>query len=273
MHRITLLLAFLASTGHGKQQTLGDNEMQGSLPPSEALAMLLLAHPEAADAFNPSAVQFVRGRPAVPVRSCRGLQLCEGAAEPAAEEAPAEGEEAPAEEEGEKKKPWELGPPHWPLKRGDPGWLGPEKKMALITDKWKKDDSEIPILAPGDSVRVTSKLGETTKKGRDRLQKFEGVIIAIRKNRQWEATIVVRRLLKGYGVERTYPIHSPNVVSIEVLKHAYVRRKKLYYLRNILGKKARLKERPEGAPARPIGDLWKDSEFSKGLKDKYKFGR
>ena len=99
----------------------------------------------------------------------------------------------------------------------------------------KKD---LPAIAIGDQVKVNVKVKEGEK---ERIQTYEGVIIA-RKNGGIRETIVVRRVTFGVGVERTFPLHSPKIDSIQVVRHGKVRRAKLYYLRSRTGKAAKLKE-------------------------------
>jgi len=98
--------------------------------------------------------------------------------------------------------------------------------------------TDVPEFRPGDTVRVHVRVVEG---GKERIQIFEGVVIA-RKNRGIADTITVRKVSYGVGVERTFPIHSPMVSKIEVVRKGKVRRAKLYYLRNLSGKAARLKE-------------------------------
>jgi large subunit ribosomal protein L19 len=100
----------------------------------------------------------------------------------------------------------------------------------------KKD---LPDFRPGDTVKVHQKVREGDK---FRIQIFEGLIIAIR-NGGIAETIVVRKMSNGVGVERCYPIHSPNVEKFEVIRHGKVRRAKLFYLRDLVGKAAKIKER------------------------------
>jgi large subunit ribosomal protein L19 len=94
-------------------------------------------------------------------------------------------------------------------------------------------------FAPGDTVKVWVKVIEGEK---ERLQAFEGVMIRKRGGGA-SASFTVRRISYGVGVERTFPLHSPRIDKIQVLKRATVRRAKLYYLRELAGKAARLKER------------------------------
>ena len=99
--------------------------------------------------------------------------------------------------------------------------------------------TDLPELAIGDTVRVNVKIKEGDK---ERIQAFEGVIIAF-KNGSIRETFTVRRVSFGIGVERTFPLHSPKIDSIKVVRHGRVRRAKLYYLRNKFGKAARLRNR------------------------------
>ena len=99
--------------------------------------------------------------------------------------------------------------------------------------------TDIPDFRVGDTVRVEVKVVEGT---RERLQAFEGVVIA-RRNGSVRETFTVRRTSYGVGVERTFPVHSPRVDHIVVVRRGKVRRAKLYYLRNLSGKAAKVKER------------------------------
>ena len=96
----------------------------------------------------------------------------------------------------------------------------------------------LPEIKIGDQVKVNVKVIEGT---RERIQTYEGVVIA-KKNGGIRETIVVRRVTFGVGVERTFPIHSPKIDSIQVVRHGRVRRAKLYYLKDRTGKAAKLKE-------------------------------
>ncbi len=98
--------------------------------------------------------------------------------------------------------------------------------------------TDLPALSIGDTVKVWVKVVEGN---RERLQAFEGIIIAF-KNGSVRETFTVRRLSFGVGVERTFPLHSPKIDHIDVVRHGKVRRAKLYYLRDRVGKAARLKE-------------------------------
>ena len=99
--------------------------------------------------------------------------------------------------------------------------------------------TEVPVINVGDTIRVHNKIKEGS---RERIQMFEGTVIAM-KHGGISETFTVRRVSYGCGVERVFPIHSPNVVSVEVLRHGHVRRAKLYYLRDRVGKAARIKEK------------------------------
>ena len=110
-----------------------------------------------------------------------------------------------------------------------------------IIDSLEKEGmrTDIPAFQVGDTVNVYVKVVEGT---RERLQAFEGVVIA-RKNGGIRETFTVRRISFGIGVERTFPLHSPKIDRIEVIRHGEVRRAKLYYLRERSGKSAKIKEK------------------------------
>lgn len=99
--------------------------------------------------------------------------------------------------------------------------------------------SEIPGFRPGDTVRVAVKIKEGS---RERVQMFEGVVIR-RRGEGLSKTFTVRRVSYGVGVERTFLLHSPRVESVQVVRRGKVRRARLYYLRQLRGKAARIKER------------------------------
>src|SRR3954465_9586521 len=102
----------------------------------------------------------------------------------------------------------------------------------------------VPEFAPGDTVRVNVKVIEGT---RERVQAFEGVCIA-RRNRGINSAFTVRKVSYGEGVERVFPLHSPRIDSIAVVRRGRVRRAKLYYLRGRTGKSARIAERRDERP-------------------------
>ncbi|MQS75080.1 50S ribosomal protein L19 [Companilactobacillus halodurans] len=109
----------------------------------------------------------------------------------------------------------------------------------LIQDITKEQlRSDIPDFRSGDTVRVHAKVVEGS---RERIQLFEGVVIK-RHGTGISATYTVRKVSNGVGVERTFPLNTPRVEQIEVIRHGRVRRSKLYYLRNRTGKAARIKE-------------------------------
>ncbi|MDO4902934.1 MAG: 50S ribosomal protein L19 [Limosilactobacillus sp.] len=111
------------------------------------------------------------------------------------------------------------------------------KLIEKITSAQLRDD--VPAFRAGDTVRVHAKIVEGT---RERIQMFEGVVIK-RHGAGISATYTVRKISNGVGVERTFPVHSPRVAKIEVLRHGRVRRAKLYYLRARTGKATRIAER------------------------------
>ena len=113
--------------------------------------------------------------------------------------------------------------------------------MANIIDTIEKESmrTDIPAFAVGDTVKFWVKVVEGT---RERLQGFEGVVIA-RKNGGLRETFTVRRVSFGIGIERTFPVHSPKIDHIEILRKGDVRRAKLYYLRERSGKSAKIKEK------------------------------
>ncbi|MFZ5777961.1 MAG: 50S ribosomal protein L19 [Bacillota bacterium] len=108
--------------------------------------------------------------------------------------------------------------------------------IKVIEENQLRDD--IPQFRPGDTVNVHVKVVEG---GRERIQVFQGVVIK-RQNGGARETFTVRRVSYGVGVERTFPVHSPRLAMIEVVRRGRVRRAKLYYLRNLRGKAARIKE-------------------------------
>ena len=98
--------------------------------------------------------------------------------------------------------------------------------------------TEVPEINIGDTVRVHNKIKEGA---RERIQMFEGTVIA-RKNGGISETFTVRRIAYGVGVEKTFPIHSPNVVKVDIIRSGKIRRAKLYYVRDRVGKAAKVKE-------------------------------
>jgi len=105
--------------------------------------------------------------------------------------------------------------------------------------------SDIPAFRPGDTLKVHVRVIEGT---RSRVQIFQGVVIR-RQGGGIRETFTVRKVSFGVGVERTFPVHSPNIAEIEVARRGDVRRAKLYYLRELRGKAAKIKEKREPASA------------------------
>lgn len=124
----------------------------------------------------------------------------------------------------------------------------------------KKD---LPDIRPGDTVKVYQKIpirivaptrskysapaeqsvAAKKEKGREKIQVFEGIVLARKHGKEIGATITVRKIISGIGVEKIFPLHSPTIEKIEIIKRGKVRRAKLYYLRKVKGKKARLKKK------------------------------
>ena len=98
--------------------------------------------------------------------------------------------------------------------------------------------TDLPNFVTGDTIKVSVRIIEN---GKERIQVFQGVVIA-RRGSGVSETFIVRKMSAGVGVERTFPVNSPVISSIQVLKHGKVRRKKIYFLRSRSGKSARLKE-------------------------------
>jgi len=111
-------------------------------------------------------------------------------------------------------------------------------KLEIFNQTQLKKD--LPDVRPGDTVRIYQKIKEGDK---ERVQTFEGLVIARKHGKGISATITVRKVILGVGMERILPIHSPIIEKIEILKRGKVRRAKLYYLRKAKGKKARLKKK------------------------------
>jgi large subunit ribosomal protein L19 len=126
--------------------------------------------------------------------------------------------------------------------------------MSRIIEKVRQDQArqDIPVFRPGDTVRVHVRLKEAEGE-KERVQPFEGVVVS-RRGHLSGATFTVRRVSFGIGVERIFPVNSPMISSIEVLQPGRVRRSKLYYLRQLKGKAARIRraEQPVEAAAEPV---------------------
>ncbi len=114
------------------------------------------------------------------------------------------------------------------------------KTMQKLIEEITKEQlrTDLPAFRPGDTLRVHVKVVEGN---RERIQVFEGVVIK-RRGGGISETFTVRKVSYGVGVERTFPLHTPKIAKIEVVRHGKVRRAKLYYLRELRGKAARIKE-------------------------------
>jgi len=121
--------------------------------------------------------------------------------------------------------------------------IGMKETMNLIQTLEQEEiarlNKTIPAFAPGDTVIVSVNVIEGTRK---RVQAYEGVVVA-RRNRGLNSSFIVRKISNGEGVERTFPLYSPLIASIELKRRGDVRRAKLYYLRQRSGKSARIKEK------------------------------
>ncbi len=109
--------------------------------------------------------------------------------------------------------------------------------IKILNEQQMKADA--PVIEVGDTVKVHVKIKEGN---RERIQVFEGTVIA-KKHGSVGETFTVRRLSYGVGVEKVFPVHSPSIDKVEVVRHGKVRRAKLYYLRSRVGKAAKVKER------------------------------
>ena len=110
---------------------------------------------------------------------------------------------------------------------------------------------DLPDFRPGDTIRVNVRLLEGEgEKVKERIQAFEGVVIS-KKGRASSASFTVRRVSFGVGIERIFPLHSPSIASIDVVGKGNVRRSRLYYLRNLKGKAARIKRAAREEAATP----------------------
>lgn len=108
--------------------------------------------------------------------------------------------------------------------------------------------TDIPEIRPGDSVRVVQRVREGDK---ERLSSFEGLVIAVKHGKGPTATFTVRKVVSGIGVERIFPMHSPVISKVEVLRHSKVRRAKLYYIREKAAKETRKRMKSYRAEAAP----------------------
>lgn len=130
-----------------------------------------------------------------------------------------------------------------------------EKLKTFLQPHLKKD---LPGIRPGDTVKVYQKIKEGDK---ERVQAFEGLVLARKHGKEMGATITVRKVVSGVGVEKIFPLHSPTIEKIEIIKRGKVRRAKLYYLRTAKGRKARLKKKEFSEAIAPA-----DAEAGRGKK-------
>lgn len=113
------------------------------------------------------------------------------------------------------------------------------EEPGIIEGSLKKD---LPLIRQGDVVKVFQKIKEVKEnKTKERIQVFEGQVLAVKHGRGITGTITVRKVIDGIGVEKIFPIHSPSVEKIEIIKQTKTRRAKLYYLRTAKGRKSKLK--------------------------------
>ena len=119
-------------------------------------------------------------------------------------------------------------------------------RKAIAEIEAKQFRKDVPAMRAGDTVRVHTKIREGDK---ERIQIFEGVVIAYRKGQPGSSMFTVRKVSYGVGVERMFPVHSPRIDHIDVMSHGQVRRSRLYYLRDLQGKAARLHQEEGGAEA------------------------
>lgn len=111
-------------------------------------------------------------------------------------------------------------------------------KVKEFNQKQLKDN--LPGIRPGDTVRIYQK---TEEKGKEKSQIFQGLVIARKHGKGISSTITVRKIISGVGVERIFPLHSPFIEKIEIVKRSKVRRAKLYHLREAKGKRGKLKKK------------------------------
>lgn len=142
--------------------------------------------------------------------------------------------------------------------------------------------TDLPDIRPGDIIRIQQKIsaqggpvpsqgtpGGKETKGRERIQVFEGLVIAKKHGKGISSTITVRKVLQGIGVERVFPIHSPVIAKIEIVKKGKARRSKLYYLRTAKGKRASLKrEEFSQAIAEPVSSEIVEEKTIENLEQK-----
>ena len=118
--------------------------------------------------------------------------------------------------------------------------MNKDSLIKLVNDKmWPKTDADIPSFKAGDTITVTYRIIEGSK---ERLQSFRGTVIQIKGSGKTKM-FTIRKISNGVGVERIFPLYSPHIDRIEVNKSGVVRRARIYYFRDLTGKKARIKEK------------------------------
>ena len=123
--------------------------------------------------------------------------------------------------------------------------MNKDSLIRLVNEQmWTKTDADIPQFQAGDTITVTYRIIEGSK---ERLQSFRGVVIQIKGTGKTKM-FTIRKVSNGVGVERIFPLYSPHIDKIEVNKYGVVRRARIYYFRELTGKKARIKERRHAAP-------------------------
>ena len=123
--------------------------------------------------------------------------------------------------------------------------MNKDSLIKLVNEQmWTKTDAEIPSFKAGDTITVTYRIIEGSK---ERLQSFRGVVIQIKGTGKTKM-FTIRKVSNGVGVERIFPLYSPHIDKIEVNKYGVVRRARIYYFRELTGKKARIKERRFAGP-------------------------
>ena len=123
--------------------------------------------------------------------------------------------------------------------------MNKDSLIRLVNEQmWAKTDADIPQFSAGDTITVTYRIIEGSK---ERLQSFRGVVIQIKGTGKTKM-FTIRKVSNGVGVERIFPLYSPHIDKIEVNKYGVVRRARIYYFRELTGKKARIKERRIAAP-------------------------
>ena len=123
--------------------------------------------------------------------------------------------------------------------------MNKDSLIRLVNEQmWTKTDADIPQFSAGDTITVTYRIVEGSK---ERLQSFRGVVIQIKGTGKTKM-FTIRKVSNGVGVERIFPLYSPHIDKIEVNKYGVVRRARIYYFRDLTGKKARIKERRFAGP-------------------------